>query len=557
MGPNAKSRTGGQILIDQLVAQGVDHVFCVPGESFLPALDALYDAPIELTVCRQETGAGIMAEAASRLTGRPGVFFVTRGPGATNAAHAIHIADQAGAPVIMFIGQVGRGMSERDAFQEMDYRAFFGSTVKWATQIDDVRRIPELISRAFHIALQDRPGPVVIALPEDMLRETADVADAPHVDPIEIWPGLGQMRALAGFLDEAERPVMIVGGSGWNETGAAAITRFAERFDLPAVASFRRATLIPNDHPCYAGELGIGANPKLPERIEAADLVLLIGGRMGEIPSQGYRLLDIPKPRQKLVHVHAHSGEIGRVYHPDLGIVATPNAFAAAAEKLPPPRTVSWAPEREAARESYLDWTKAPAPGPASALGAIFIWLRDRLPQDAIVTNGAGNFALWVGRYLRFRQFGTHLGPVSGSMGYGLPAAVGAKRLYPERLVVCFCGDGDFLMNGQEFATAVQYELPIVVAVIDNGMYGTIRMHQERRYPGRVRGTDLRNPDFAAYARAFGGYGETVARPDDFAAAFARCREVGKPSIIHIKVDPDAITPGATLSGLRAAALAG
>ena len=555
MASNANPRTGGQILVDQLVAQGVDNVFCVPGESYLSVLDALYDAPIALTVCRQETGAGIMAEAAGRLSGRPGVFFVTRGPGATNAAHAIHIADQAGTPVILFIGQVGRGVRERDAFQEMDYRAFFGSTTKWATEIDDARRIPELVSRAFHIAQQGRPGPVVIALPEDMLQEKAEVADAPRVDPVEIWPGWPQIRALEKLLHDGERPMMIVGGSGWSEAGAAAITRFAERFELPTAASFRRATLIPNHHDCYAGELGIGANPKLRNRVERADLVLLVGGRMGDIPSQGYELLDIPKPRQKLVHVHAHSGEIGRVYHPDLGIVATPNAFAASLEKLQPPSPCRWAAEREMTRQDYLEWTKEPAPGPGpTQLGEIFIWLRDRMPADAIVTNGAGNFALWVGRYLRFGRFGTHLGPVSGSMGYGLPAAVGAQRLHPDRLVVCFCGDGDFLMNGQEFATAVQYDLPIVVAVIDNGMYGTIRMHQERRYPGRICGTSLRNPDFAAYARAFGGHGEIVEKTADFPAAFERCRSTGKPSIIHIKVDPDAITPSMTLSGLRAAA---
>jgi acetolactate synthase-1/2/3 large subunit len=437
----------------------------------------------------------------------------------------------------------------------MDYRAFFGSTAKWATQIDVAARIPEMISRAFHVAMQGRPGPVVIALPEDMLLVRAEVDDAPRVEPVAIWPGLAQTRALKGLICAAERPVVIVGGSGWNERGATAITHFAEHFDLPVIASFRRTTVIPNDHPCYAGELGIGANPKLRERVEAADLVLLIGGRMGEIPSQGYRLFDIPKPRQTLAHVHADSGEIGRVYHPDLGIVATLNEFAAVLEKLHPPARIRWSAETADAHESYLDWTKGPACEPGDVrLSEIMTWLRDRLSGDTIVTNGAGNFALWVGRYLRFRQFGTHLGPVSGSMGYGLPAAVAAKRLHPERPVVCFCGDGDFLMNGQEFATAVQYELPIVVIVLDNGMYGAIRMHQERSYPGRNCATTLRNPDFAAYARAFGGHGETVARTMDFAAAYERCRDVLKPSIIHVKLDPEAITPTSTLSAVRASA---
>jgi len=562
-------RTGGKILVDQLVVQGVDHIFCVPGESFLPVLDALYDAPVELTVCRQETGAGIMAEVVGRATGRPGIVFVTRGPGATNAAHAVHIADQASTPLILFIGQVGRGVSGRDAFQEMDYRAFFGSTAKWVTQIDDIRRIPELVSRAFHVALQGRPGPVVIALPEDMLQDSADVADAPCVQPLEIWPGAGQMRALRGLLQEASRPLMIVGGSGWSETGAAAITRFAQCWHLPTAASFRRATLIPNDHPCYAGEVGIGVNPKLRRRIEDADLLLLIGGRMGDIPSQGYQLLDIPAPRQQLVHVHAEPQEIGRLYAPDLAIVATSDAFAASAAQLAPPATIGWLAERDAAHATYLEWTRPPAPSTpsraisgesvglnASQLAEVFVWLREKLPADAIVTNGAGNFALWVGRFLRFRRFGGHFGPVSGSMGYGLPAAVGVQRLHPERMVVCFCGDGDFLMNGQEFATAVQYDLPILVVVIDNGMYGTIRMHQERRYPGRVCATSLRNPDFAGLARAFGGHGETVEQMADFAGAFERCREARQPSILHLRVDPDAITPNATLSSLRAAALA-
>ncbi len=546
-----KLRTGGQILVDQLVAQGVAHVFCVPGESYLAVLDALHDAPIALTVCRQEAGAGIMAEAAARLTGRPGVVFVTRGPGATNAAHAIHIAEQGGTPLIMFIGQVDRGMSERGAFQEMDYRAFFGSTTKWATQIEDPARIPEIVSRAFHVALQGRPGPVVIALPEDMLVETASVADAHRVESLEIWPGPPQMHELHRTLCAAERPIILLGGTGWREEASQSIMQFAEGFDLPVAASFRRASLFPNDHQCYAGEIGIGPNPKLRRRMENADVVLLIGGRMGEAPSQGYEVLDIPTPRQKLVHVHADATEIGRVYHPFLGIVATPCAFAAATKELRPPATIGWRAERQAARADYLAWTQPPPPGPGPVdLTEIFVHLRDKLAENTIITNGAGNFALWVGRFLRFHQFGSHLGPVSGSMGYGLPAAVGAKRVRPDHKVVCFCGDGDFLMNGQEFATAVQYDLAIVVIIIDNGMYGTIRMHQERRYPGRIEGTALRNPDFAAYARAFGGHGETVEATDEFAPAFERSLASKKPSIIHINVDPEAITPTLRLSEL-------
>ncbi len=552
----ANTRTGGQILVDQLVVQGVEHVFCVPGESYLAALDALHDAPIQLTVCRQEAGAGMMADAAARLTGRPGIVFVTRGPGAANAAHAIHIAEHDSVPLIMFIGQVARGMKERGAFQEMDYRALFGSTAKWAVEIDDPARIPEIVSRAFHVAMQGRPGPVVIAIPEDMLTETAGVADALRVEPVEIWPGPPQMERLQDLLRDAKCPVVLVGGSGWTEKARASLVRFAEKFDLPVAASFRRVTLFPNDHACYIGELGIGPNPKLRARIENADLVLLIGGRLAEIPAQGYQLLNIPTPRQKLVHVHADANEIGRVYQPELGVIASPPGFAAALDGLAPPTPIAWAGEREQARKDYLVWSQGAPAGPGAVqMTEIITALRDALPPDAIIASGAGNFTIWTGRFLRFRQFATQLAPVSGSMGYGAPAAVGAQRLRPDRLVVCFCGDGDFLMNGQEFATAVQYDLPIIVVVIDNAMYGTIRMHQERRYPGRVVATQLRNPDFAAYARAFGGHGESVERTEDFMPAFARARASGLPSILHVKVDPEAITPTATLAGLRETAL--
>jgi acetolactate synthase I/II/III large subunit len=376
-----------------------------------------------------------------------------------------------------------------------------------------------------------------------MLVETAEVADAHRVGRLEIWPGRQQMEELRTLLCAAERPVVILGGTGWDESASIATVGFAERFDLPVAASFRRASLFPNDHPCYVGELGIGPNPKLRRRIENSDLVVLMGARMSETASQGYQLFDIPTPRQKLAHVYADAMEIGRVYHPALGIVATPNAFAAAAGELQPPAAVAWASERKAARADYLSWSEAPPPEPGPVrMSEIMLWLRDRLAPDTIITNGAGNFALWVGRFLRFRRFGCHIGPVSGSMGYGLPAAVAAKRVHPDRPVVCFCGDGDFLMSGQEFATAVQYGLAIVVIVIDNGMYGTIRMHQERRYPGRVCGTELRNPDFAAYARAFGGHGETVETTDEFAAAFERSCASNKPSILHLKIDPEAKT---------------
>ena len=553
----SNERTGARILVDQLVAQGVRHVFCVPGESYLSVLDAFYDAEIEVTVCRQEAGAVMMADASARLTGRPGVVFVTRGPGATNASPGIHIAEHDSSPVILFIGQVQRDALERGAFQEMDYRAVYGSFAKWVVEIHDAARIPEFVSRAFHTAMQGRPGPVVIALPEDMQNDRAGVADALRVEPAVTWPGQTQMAELQKMIWAAERPLVILGGSGWSAAARASVQRFAERFDLPVACSFRRLALFDGDHPNFAGELALGMNPKLRARVEAADLVLLIGGRMAEIPSQGYELFDIPTPRQKLVHVHAGAEELGRVYHPALAIHASPTAFAAALESLQPPNTIAWSASTRAANADYRVFsdTAPENPGPVQ-LGEIMLWLRDRLPPDAIVANGAGNYTIWIGRFLRFRRYGTQLGPVSGSMGFGLPAAVGAKRLHPERMVVAFAGDGCFLMNGQEFATAVQYDLPIVVIVIDNANYGTIRMHQERRFPGRVSATALRNPDFAALARAYGGHGETVERTEEFAPAFERALASGLPSIIHVKVATDASTPTASLTQLRASALA-
>jgi acetolactate synthase I/II/III large subunit len=551
-------RSGGRILVDQLLRQGVEHVFCVPGESYLAVLDAFHDAKLKVTVCRQEAGATMMAAASATLTGRPGICFVTRGPGATNATHGLHIAEHDSTPLILFIGQVERAMLGRGAFQEMDYRAFLGSTVKWATQIEDAARIPEIVQRAFHVAMQGRPGPVAISLPEDVLTEMAGVADAMRAEPAPIWPGLTQMAELQKMLWAAKKPIAIIGGGGWDMRASQALIRFAERFDLPVAASFRRASLFDGEHPNYAGEIGIGPNPKLKSRIEDADLVLLLGGRMSEMPSQSYTLFDIPTPRQTLVHVHPDPQEIGRIYHPTLGIVATAPAFCAALEGVQPPNVIPWGDRTRVARAEYLEWTdKAPKTPGAMQLGEAMLWLRGRLDENAIVTNGAGNYATWPGRFLRYRKIGAQIGPTSGSMGFGVPAAVGAKRTCPDRMVVSFSGDGCFLMNGQEFATAVQYDLPIVFIVIDNGMYGTIRMHQEREYPGRISATELKNPDFAAYARAFGGHGETVEATAEFAPAFERAVASGKPSILHVKIDPEAITPMTTLSAIREKALAG
>ncbi|MBV9076511.1 MAG: thiamine pyrophosphate-binding protein [Methylobacteriaceae bacterium] len=553
-----QGRTGGRILVDQLIAQGVRRATCVPGESYLAVLDALHDAAIDVIVCRNEGGAAMMAEAEGKLTGRPGIVFVTRGPGATNASPGIHIARQDSTPLILFVGQIDSAMREREAFQEVDYRAVFGPLAKWATEIDRADRIPEIVARAFRVAMQGRPGPVVIALPEDMLAEVATVADAPRVEPAAPWPPPGDMRTLREWLLAARRPFMILGGSRWTAPAREAVIRFAERFDLPVGTSFRRAQLFPADHPCYAGDVGINPGPALTSRVREADLLLLVGGRMSEMPSSSYTLIDIPTPRQRLVHVYPDASELGRVYQPALAIEAAPAAFAAALEAVEPPAEIAWRGEREQARRDYLERTERPKPGPgALQYGDVMVWLRERLPADAIVTNGAGNFAVWVHRFMRTTGARTPLSPTSGSMGYGPPAAIMAKRVFPERVVVCFAGDGDFLMNGQEFATAVQYDIPAIIVVLDNGMYGTIRMHQEREYPGRVSATRLRNPDFAAYAAAFGGHGERVGRTEDFAPAFERALASGKPAILHCLVDPEAITPDRTLADIKSAATAG
>ena len=547
-------RTGGRILVDQLIAQGVTRATCVPGESYLAVLDALHDASIDVLVCRNEAGAAMMAEAEGKLTGRPGILFVTRGPGATNASPGIHIARQDSTPMIVFVGQIDRSMREREAFQELDYRAVFGTLAKWAVEIDDSRRIPEIVARAFRVAMQGRPGPVVVALPEDMLTDTAAVPDAPRVEPVEPWPAPGDIRRLGECLATAKKPLVILGGARWNDEAREATVRFAERFELPVATSFRRADLFPADHRCYAGDVGINPGPAMTARVKEADLILLVGGRMSEMPSSSYTLLDIPVPRQVLVHVYPDATELGRVYQPTLAIEASPEAFALSLDTLATPTEIPWQGAREEGHAAYLERTEAPKPIPgAFQYGEAVTWLRDTLPDDAIVTNGAGNFAVWAHRFMRMTGRRLHLAPTSGSMGYGPPAAIMAKRVHPDRTVVCFAGDGDFLMNGQEFATAVQHGIAPIIVVVDNGMYGTIRMHQERDYPGRVSATALANPDFAAYARAFGGHGERVERTEEFAPAFRRAQESGKAAILHCILDPQAITPDRTLDDISTA----
>jgi acetolactate synthase-1/2/3 large subunit len=547
-----RSRTGAQILVDALEGHGLRHAFGVPGESYLAVLDALADSKIDFTICRQESGAAFMAEAAGKLTGKPGLCFVTRGPGMTNASAGVHVAQQDSTPMILIAGQIPRNFRHREAFQEIDVRAVFGTMAKWVVEIDDPARIPEFVARAVRIATQGRPGPVVMTLPEDMLVEETATEDLAAFEPVEIAPSLADMTKLQKLLWAAEKPFVIVGGSRWNENAVAAVVRFAERFDLPVGASFRRQMLFPNQHDCYAGDVGTGPNPKLSQRIKDADLVLAFGARLSEWPTQGYTLLTVPDPGRNFVHVHAGIEELGRVFQPTLGINATPVAFAAALESVQPPQEIRWREWRKSTRDDYLAWTEPLPKIPGDVqMSTIVDWLRKNLPADTVMCSGAGNFSIWLHRFYRHPKFGTQLAPISGTMGYGFPAAVGAAKLDPKRPVLCFAGDGDFLMTGQELATAMQYGLSPKVFVIDNGTYGTIRMHQERDYPGRVFGTDLKNPDFAAYARAFGADGFTIDSDKGAVAVMEKAFASKKATIVHVKIDTEAITPNTTISALR------
>ena len=555
--PATVTGSGGQILVQSLDAHGADHVFCVPGESHLAALDALYDVrdSIKLITCRHESGASNMADAYGKLTGRPGIALVTRGPGATNAAIGIHTAFQDSTPLLLLVGQVPRRFADREAFQEIDYRRTFGQMAKWVAQVDDPRRIPEYVSRAFHTATAGRQGPVVLALPEDVLAEHAEAPGAPAYQPVAAAPSPHDLARLVALLSSATRPVAILGGSGWTEAACADFRRFAEAWQLPVACAFRFQDVFDYDHPLYAGEVGIGINPKLARRIQEADVALVLGARLGEITTSGYTLFEVPVPRQTLIHAHAGAEELGRVYAADLLIQAAMPELAGALAQLRPREAPSWTPETAAARAEYEAWSRpVPIPG-ALQLPEVVHHLRERLPRDAIVANGAGNFSSFVHRFYRYRTFKSQLGATSGAMGYGTPAAVAAKSVHPDRVVVAFCGDGDFLMTAQELATAVQYRLNFVLLVVNNGMYGTIRMHQERNYPGRVHGTSLTNPDFAAFARAFGAHGETVESTEQFPGALDRALSAGRPALLELRLDPEAITPSTTLSAIRDQAL--
>ena len=556
MTPGDNRYSGGEILVQCLQTHGVELTFAVPGESYLAVLDAFYDAAdIRLISCRQEGGAAMMADAYGKLTGRPGICFVTRGPGATNASAGVHIARQDSTPMILFIGQVGRDMVEREAFQEIDYRRMFGQLAKWVAQIDDPARIPEYVSRAFHIATSGRPGPVVLALPEDMLREkTTFNGPGRGYQPVQAYPSPEAMARLQSLLAAAQKPLVVIGEADWSPQASADLSAFCEQNHLPACATFRCQDIVDNTHTCYVGDLGLGSNPKLTERFKSADLLLAVGGRLGEIPTASYTLLEIPAPQQTLVHVHPGAEELNRVYQAHLPINASLQAFSAAARALPPHPSPPWADSTRQGHDDYVAWQEPPQVPGRLQLGAVMKYLRERLPADAILTNGAGNYTVWVHRFYQYRQYRSQLAPTSGSMGYGLPAAVAAKLYAPQRPVICFAGDGCFQMTLQEFGTAVQYQAAIVVLLINNGSWGTIRMHQERHYPGRVQATDLVNPDFAALAQAYGGWGAVVTEAEQFPDAFETALSAGVPALLELQLDLEALTPNASLSEIRRAA---
>ena len=561
---NTVMRSGGRILVDQLKIHGVERAFCVPGESYLPVLDALHanrDA-IELITCRHEGGAANMAEAHGKLTGKPGICFVTRGPGATNASIAVHTAFQDSTPMILFIGQVGGDFVEREAFQEIDYRRMFGQMAKWVAQIDRAERVPEFIAHAHQVATSGRMGPVVLALPEDMLATKVIVADVRAWQRVSSSPGEPALMRLSAMLQSAERPFVIVGGSGWDAKSCADVQHFIEMQNIPVGCAFRFQDLFDNAHPNYAGDVGIGINPKLAARIKAADLVIALGPRLGEMTTGGYTLIEAPfssMAAQKLVHIHAGAEELGRVYQADLMINSSMPEMARALAALPRLTSLTRSGVEQNAIDANADYCAWQArkviPGKVQ-MWDVMQHLERVLPTDAILANGAGNYATWLHRFHRYRGFRTQLAPTSGAMGYGVPAAIAAKAHDRKRTVIAFAGDGCFLMTGQELATAVQYRLNVIFIVVNNNMYGTIRMHQEREFPGHVYGTDLTNPDFAAYARAFGAHGELVESTEQFAPAFERALNAGKPALIEIRIDPEAITPNTTLRAIRAAAKA-
>jgi acetolactate synthase I/II/III large subunit len=548
-------RHGGQILVDQLAIHGCDTVFCVPGESYLAALDGLHaHNRIQTITCRQEGGATMMADAYGKLTGKPGICFVTRGPGAANAASGVHVAFQDSTPMILFVGQVASGAMEREAFQEVDFRRMFGEMAKWIGQIDDIKRIPEYVAHAWHTALAGRPGPVVLALPEDMLSGQAEVEDSRPAVPVVARPGQVDIDRVEKALNDAQRPLIIIGGGGWSAKAAEHIGAFAKANNVPVCTSFRCQDYIDNRNPAYVGHTGIAISAALTQQFADCDLLLCIGSRLGELTTKDYSLVGIPNPRPTLIHVHAGAEELGRVYRPDVAINASSEPFVEALASIQltdGTRLEKWCGDARAAFDADL----VPEATPGNVrLEDVMVWLRENLEDDAIICNGAGNYSGWVHRYYTFKDYRTQLAPTSGSMGYGVPAAVAAKAVAPDRTVVSIAGDGCFMMTCQEMATAVQHGLGVIFIVANNGMYGTIRMHQERKYPGRLSATSLTNPDFAAMARSFGAHGERIASSDDFPAAFARAQASGGAALIELPIDPDALSPRLRLSDLTGAA---
>src|SRR5262245_54208619 len=540
------ARTGGRILVDALRVHGVDRLFCVPGESYLDVLDALYDTPqISLIVAKHEGAAANMAEADGKLTGRPGICFVTRGPGATHASIGVHTAYHDSTPMILFVGQVQRNVRGREAFQEVEFRQMFAPLAKWAAEIESADRIPEYVLRAFQVATSGRPGPVVLSVPEDVLAEQSAVCNTNPYHAAQTAPEDGDVAAIRNELQNASKPLLIAGGSSWSEAGCAALARFAEANALPVLASFRRQDLIDNRHACYAGHLSLGLPPHLQQRIKAADLVIALGSRLGDVTTMTYSVLKPPRIAARLVHVHPDANELGRVYQPDIPIVATPSAAASRLADLPPVESARWRDWTEAARREYEAFVAVPANGPRQGvdMAVVMRHLSTHLPADAVIANGAGNFTVWVHRFFTYKAPRTELAPTSGAMGYGLPAAVAAALRHPDRLTICVAGDGDFLMYPQELATAAQYGARVLVLIVNNGMYGTIRMHQERRFPGRVSGTELATPDFVALARSFGAYAERVETTEGFAPAFDRALSAGRSAVLELRVDPNQITP--------------
>jgi acetolactate synthase-1/2/3 large subunit len=544
--------TGGKALVNALVAQGADHAFCVPGESFLAVLDALYDVgdQIKLVSCRQESGASNMAEAHGKMTGKPGICFVTRGPGATNAAIGVHTAFQDSTPMILFIGQVAADQVEREAFQEIDYRRMFGQMAKWVAQIDDPNRMSEYINRAFQVATSGRPGPVVLALPEDMLTSKCALQQMKPHAAVRPHVGADSLAEFKERLEKSERPVFILGGSGWKQTGVDAIKQFLANNNLAAGCAFRFQDTLANTHPNYIGDVGIGINPALAARIKNADLIVALGPRLGEMTTSAYTIIEPPVPQQDLIHIHAGAEELGRVYQADQLIHSGTNEFALAIGDMVIEGNERFGEGTKVARADYEAWS-TPRPNAGEVqLAEIYDYLRDHLPEDAILTNGAGNYSAWLHRFYRYRGFKTQLAPTSGAMGYGVPAAIAAKIVSPEKTVVCCAGDGCFMMTSQELSTAMANKANVIFLVFNNGMYGTIRMHQEKTYPGRVSGTDLCNPDFVHYAKSFGLNATRVEKTADFAPAFEAAEKADKPTLIEIIVDPEAITPNANLSDL-------